>query len=548
LIKRNLILVIAVVAGSLILGSVWAMGAKVESSELDGCFIGVFREGAPANMGYINKFKGETGKKPAMIMWYQDWSCDFPREAADNAWKYGAVPHIVWEPWYWGDMDTIKLDNINKGQFDDYIKSWAKEIKKWGKPVFLRVAHEFNIDGYPWGIVNNGKDPNRYIRAYRRIVDIFKKEGVKNVKWVWCFMNYSYPDEPWNDYEKAYPGDDYVDWIGIDGYNWGKTQSWSDWQSFTVLFRDQMRRMKKLHPDKPIMVAEFGCAEKGGDKAAWIKELPGLLKSSMKDIDAIVLFDIRKETDWRVNSSQKSLSAFKSIMKDPYFLSSGAALAELTVSRGDAGKKVAEAKKAKKKVVLNGDLSDFTDASPIFLNLKKDFKEGVAWWGTKDLSGKIFIKWDEDNLYIGAKVNDNVPLVNQKIRGDIWNGDGIEFVISTKPGDNPKRESFSSTDFQIGLGAGDGKLNKPSIWIWQKYSSPKGSRIVTKKTSTGYNLEAMIPWKSFTKYTPRSGDKVGFDIALDDADTATRKCQLIWNGDFAFYRDPGVWGELKFVD
>jgi len=544
----SLVVLIAVV----VLGSAFsfsrAMGAKAEVAELDGCFIGVFREGAPENMGYINNFVGEVGKKPATIMWYQDWSCEFPKEACDNAWNFGAVPHIVWEPWYWGDMEAIKLDNINKGQHDAYIKKWAKEIKAWGKPIFLRVGHEFNIDGYPWGIINNGQDPKKYIKAYRRVVDIFKKEGVKNVKWVWCFMNYSYPEEDWNDYEAAYPGDDYVDWIGIDGYNWGKTQSWSDWQSFNFLFREQMRRMKKLHPDKPIMVAEFGSAEKGGDKAAWIKEIPGLLKSSMKDIDAIIWFDLRKETDWRIKSSQKSLDAFKHIIKDEYFLTSGKEMADLKLGKKKMEKRIAKAKRAKTPLAINGDLSDFSDAFPIYLNQKTDWKEGVAWWGPNDLSGKVLIKWDDQYLYVGAKVNDNVPLVNQKVRRDIWNGDGIEIVISANPGADKNRTEFGADDYQIGFGTGDGKLNKPSIWIWQNYSTPKGTYIVTKKTSTGYILEAKVPWSAFTNFRPKTGVKVDFDVALDDADTAERKAQLIWNGDFSFYKDPSVWGTLHFVD
>ncbi len=541
-----------IIIGLAIAGSAFslsrALGTKPNITEIEGSFVGIFRQDAPANMGFIRKFEKDSGKKPAMIMWYQDWSCKFPKDACDNAWAYGAVPHIVWEPWYWGDMETIKLDNINRGEFDDYIKSWAEAIKAWGNPIFLRVGHEFNIDGYPWGVINNDKDPKKYIKAYRRVVDIFKKEGVSNVKWVWCFMNFSYPDEPWNDYEAAYPGDDYVDWIGIDGYNWGTTQTWSDWQSFQYLFRDQMRRMRKLHPTKPIMVAEFASTEKGGDKAVWTKKIPQFLKVSMKDIAAIIWFDIRKETDWRIKSSEGSLKAFKQIMEDEYFLSSGEALANFIVGEKKRERKLAKALEAKSEIKLDGDLSDFSDTSPIYLNQREDFKEGIAWWGTKDLSGKIFIKWDNDNLYIAAKVNDNYPFVNQKRRGDIWNGDAIEFVLSTNPKADPVRQEFSGNDYQIGLGTGDGKENSPSIWIWQKYSQPKGSKIVVKKTSTGYNLEAMIPWESFTKFRPRSGVKVDFDIALDDADTAERKAQLIWNGDYAFYRDPSVWGTLQFSE
>ena len=123
-------------------------------------FFGLFREGAPHNMNYIKKFEEQTGKKPAMIMWYQDWAQTFPREDAQNVIDYGAVPQIVWEPWYWGDHNKISLKDIIDGKWDSYIATWAKEIKAFGQPIYLRVGPEFNIESYPWGVINNDKNPD----------------------------------------------------------------------------------------------------------------------------------------------------------------------------------------------------------------------------------------------------------------------------------------------------------------------------------------------------------------------------------------------------
>jgi beta-mannanase len=514
----------------------------------EGVFIGVFREGAPRNINYIKKFEKQTGKKPAMIMWYQDWAQSFPKDAAKHAVEYGAVPHIVWEPWYWGDRYKVKLKDIIAGKWDNYIKSWAKDIKKFEKTVFLRVGHEFNIEGYPWGVINNDKDPEIYIKAYRHVVDIFNKEKVKNVKWIWCFMNYSFPDKSWNDWAAAYPGDKYVDWIGIDGYNWGTTQSWSEWQAFKYLFRDQVRRSKKLWPDKPIMVAEFGSAEEGGDKAAWIKEIPGYLKTSMRDIDVIIWFDLKKETDWRIKSSKKSLAAFKQIMKDPIFLSSGEALAKLSVPSVKPKKEKAFAVTAPGTVVVDGKLSDWDKSNPISMKDSSYFREGLVWGGPEDLSGDAYLMWNETNLYLAADISDKIPLVNKKQKQNIWNGDAIEIVLSVDPKADPKRASFSRGDYQIGFGTGDGKSNMPSIWNWQRRRSPQGSEIAVSKKGEGYVLEAKIPWEFFRgKFVPSKGTKIGFDIAFDDADkTGERERQLIWNGDYYFYKDPSVWGVLEF--
>ena len=512
-------------------------------------FVGVFREGAPRNLNYIKQFEAQVGKKPAMVMWYQDWAQAFPRADAQSVIDYGAVPHIVWEPWYWGDKEKVKLRDIIAGKWDGYILSWARAIKEFGQPVFLRPAHEFNIEGYPWGIVNNEKDPGIYVKAFRHIVDIFRREKVNNVKWVWAPMNYSFPNEFWNDWEKAYPGNDCVDWIGFDGYNWGTTQSWSEWQVFKYMFRDQVRKARALWPKKPIMIAEFAAAEKGGDKAAWIKEIPAYLKTSMRDIDAVVWFDQNKETDWRINSSERSLAAFRSIMKDPLFAGSGTEMANYAVPVEREVKKIAAAVKASGPVKIDGKLNEWGNAAPIELKDAAFFKEGLNWGGPADLSGKVCLMWDDQNLYVAAAITDRIPLVNKKERQDIWNGDGMEIVLSTDPGADARRESFERGDYQLGFGTGNGRSNKPAVWNWQRRRSPNGSEISVKKVDKplGYVIEAKIPWEFFGAFRPKSGARVGFDVALDDADqTGEREKQFIWNGDYCFYKDPSVWGILEF--
>ncbi len=511
-------------------------------------FLGVFREGAPKNMGLIKQFEQQAGKKPAMIMWYQDWAQSFPKDDALAVINYGAIPHIVWEPWYWNLHDNVKLKDIIAGKWDSYIRSWAKDIKAFNHPIFLRVAHEMNMEGYPWGVVNNDKNPEIYIKAFRHVVDIFKAEKASNAKFVWAPMNYSFPNESWNDWVKAYPGNDYVDWIGFDGYNWGKTQTWSDWQVFKYLFRDQVRKAQKLWPTKPIMVAEFASSEKGGDKAAWIREIPQYLKTSMRAIDAIVWFDVKKETDWRINSSEKSLAAFKAIMKDPIFSSSGEALANLTQHPEIIPKQVAYALKASSPLRIDGDLSGWDKSSPISMKDLHFFKEGLKWGGPSDLSGNAYLMWDESYFYLAAEITDNMPLVNRKEGQDIWNGDAIEIVMSTNPKADPRRDSFESGDYQLGFGTGDGKAIKPSIWNWQRHRTPNGGEIVVKKTAKGYVLEARVPWSFFINgFVPSAGTRIGFDIAFDDADqSGERERQLIWNGDYYFYKDPSVWGILEF--
>jgi hypothetical protein len=297
------------------------------------------------------------------------------------------------------------------------------------------------------------------------------------------------------------------------------------------------------------MVAEFAAGEEGGDKAAWIKDIPGYLKTSMRDIDAIIWFDIKKETDWRINSSAKSLAAFKEIMKDQIFAGTGNTLATYTQKPGKPTKKLATAFKATQQIKVDGNINEWNKTSPIAMKDISFLKEGLIWKGPADLSGDIYLMWDEANFYLAALVDDVIPMVNTKENQDIWDGDAIEMVFSLNSAADPKRDSFGKGDYQIGFGTGDGRANKPTIWNWQRRRVPAGSEIVTKKIDgKGYIIEAKIPWSFFGNgFMPAVGSKIGFDVALDDADsTGEREKQFIWNGDFYFYKDPSVWGTLEF--
>ena len=544
--KTSLVILSAV----LLAGSVMSSVSKAENSS--GSYFGIFREGSPANISLVKKIEKNVGKNFTSIMWYQDWGCTFNPQVCDRVINRGAIPHIVWEPWLWKDKEKIKLDNIIAGEWDSYIKEWAVDIKNWGKPIFLRWGHEFNIEGYPWCVVNNGKDPEKYVKAYRHVVDIFKKEGTTNAKWIWCPMRESWPPEKWNNMEAAYPGDDYVDWIGIDGYNWGTTQSWSQWQTFKELFRDVARQLWRKHPTKPIMIAEFGSSEKGGNKAAWILDIPNDLKKQSY-IKALNVFEEKKEADWRLSADPKSLAAFKKILSDPYFASTpqGYFDAVLDTDTTTAStKKVIEAKQASRLPVIDGNLSDWADAEPIMLDQASQLQEGTSLWkGPKDLSGKVYVKWDDKNLYIAGDIVDNTPLINNKKKKNVWNGDAIEIVIGLNKNADPDRSEFVSGDYQIGLSTGNGTTNKPMVWIWQNSTAPTGAQISVTKTSApfGHRIEASIPWTELGNFTPSAGTSVSFDCALDDANKDERQIQLVWNGDFLFYKDPGVWGQLEFV-
>jgi beta-mannanase len=137
--------------------------------------------------------------------------------------------------------------------------------------------------------------------------DLFTSAGVTNVQWVWC------PNVPYagsTDLPGLYPGDAYADLVGLDGYNWGTTQSWgSTWVMPDALFGQGLSELAGLAPSKQVLIAETASAEQGGDKAAWNQSLIQYL-SANPGIMGFAWFDLSKEVDWRIDSSSSSASAF----------------------------------------------------------------------------------------------------------------------------------------------------------------------------------------------------------------------------------------------
>jgi hypothetical protein len=238
------------------------------------------------------------------------------------------TPLITWMPYGNGDP----LVEYIQGKHDAWVHAEAQKAKALGVQIFMRWGHEMDGNWYPWaGYVNgeggdggadvDGGVPStgygKYVDAWRHVHDIFVAEGATNVLWVWCPLVNDVPATPWNHWTDYYPGDDYVDWVGIDAYNWGSSSSCCVWQSFAALLTGSP--YQDYSSKKPIMLPETASAEVGGNKAQWITDMHHDLMTEFRDIRAVVWFDINKETDWRINSSPSALAAYQAMALDPYF-------------------------------------------------------------------------------------------------------------------------------------------------------------------------------------------------------------------------------------
>jgi len=274
-----------------------------------GAYTGV---GVPVNdPTLLDQFTKDSGEKPAIILDYIDWEWfpDFPTARMDKLTARGAYPLLTWEPWD-SRADTklqasYKLSKIIDGAHDTYISRWAQQMKKWDKPIMLRFAHEMNGDWYSRSEGVNGNVSGEYVKAYQHVHDIFTHEGANNVSWVWT-PNIEEADS--TPIGGLFPGDAYVDWVGLDGYNFGAVDGHS-WRTFEQTFATSITTVRGIS-SKPFIIAETACGTVGGDKAAWITDFFARL-TARPEIKAFVWFNYNKGIDYRIESSASAQAAYK---------------------------------------------------------------------------------------------------------------------------------------------------------------------------------------------------------------------------------------------
>lgn len=253
--------------------------------------------------GSVAQTAAKLGRTPLIHLTYYRWDSDWTGTVTKADLAAGRIPLVNWEP---HNVDFVKIID---GSLDSTITARANGSKALGKKFFLDFAAEMNGDE-AW----SGNNAPLYVSAYRHIHDLFVAAGATNVVWVWCpnVTDIQGGNRTTLDY---YPGDSYVDWTGVDGYNWGTKNG--GWQTFHEVFKDiyPLLAAKK----KPILIGEMSSAESGGDKGKWIDEIIPTLRTSFPLIKGLVWFDINKEADWRISSSPASEASFIHMANDPYF-------------------------------------------------------------------------------------------------------------------------------------------------------------------------------------------------------------------------------------
>jgi hypothetical protein len=259
----------------------------------------------------IDAYAKQVGRKPAIVLSYKRWDVKpfYPPEL-DQIAKRGALPMVSWEPWS-SSGKPAKLWAIARGRYDGYIRRSAKMAKAWGKPIMLRFAQEMNGSWAPWERGHVGSTPRSFILAWRHLVSVFRSVGADNVTWVWC-PNINTGHLPFMQY---YPGDRWVDWVGLDGFNWGGSIGW---RPFSEIFAGSYEELAR-RTSKPIVIAETGSGQTGGDKAAWVTSTLSRELPYFERVRAVVWYNAIDRSDFRIDSSASALRAFRRGIAQPLY-------------------------------------------------------------------------------------------------------------------------------------------------------------------------------------------------------------------------------------
>lgn len=269
---------------------------------------GVFLSDQPTRLE-LNRFSKIYSKTPDMVMVFIDWGKFVDQDVIKDVYGTKSVLVVTWEPWDAIGKKGIDYKALLKGSYDRYISDFASKIKDIKGEVFIRFAHEQNGDWYPWSGKKIGSED--YIRMWRYVKDLFDKNGVANARWIFAVNWEDVPCD--NHFLQYYPGDEYTDYVAIDGYNWGTQLPWGKWMEFKDIFYARYNEIVENIP-KPVIISEFGSASIGGNRARWIKKAFREV-SSMDKVSAVILFNVDKEADWRLKEGTADSRALRDSLR-----------------------------------------------------------------------------------------------------------------------------------------------------------------------------------------------------------------------------------------
>ncbi|MDQ0644026.1 glycoside hydrolase family 26 protein [Microbacterium murale] len=304
-------------------------------------YFGMYTAQAPFNFATFDEAALQAGSRQSLVGYFGGWDQTFRGDVVTSAWERGLVPMLTWEsrpidaPNDQSELPEYALPRIIEGDFDEYIRQYARDIVATGLPLAIRLDHEMNGTWYPWseqrtdGTSLNGNGPGDFVTMWQHVHDIFEAEGAGDlVIWTWApniVNNLPSRHQDISYLQSLYPGDEYVDLVGVSGY---LRSPFKEENNFTFDYTfDAILEQLRAITDKPLIIAEAGATEVGGNKPQWVASMfDAFAQPKNDDLIGFAWFNLavttisggeRVTNDWRINSRADSLAAFQEGLADP---------------------------------------------------------------------------------------------------------------------------------------------------------------------------------------------------------------------------------------
>lgn len=313
-----------------VLGTVGASGAATDPTLVFGAYAP--RVGNESEQQAVLNLEQQIGRRLGVVRDFERWNDQFPD--AYHTWlRTNGYPMILSVRGMLANGTHLSWADIASAQpgtslHNDMVR-WARGVKSYGLPVLF----SFNQEPELIANIPNGTSQD-FIAAWRKFVSVFRAEAVTNVRFLWVMTEWSFA-LPASDRRAAaswYPGDAYVDGMGVDVYNWhrcrpGINNAWASLRSLIEPFR----AFGAAHPGKPLWLAEWGGVEDpavAGRKAQWIQDAQAMFKEpAYAQFEGISYFNqtyhnAQFDCAWKVDSTAGSLNAFKTMANDVFYSAS----------------------------------------------------------------------------------------------------------------------------------------------------------------------------------------------------------------------------------
>lgn len=282
----------------------------------EGAYFGThFSAGLADRRDRIEQLEADLGRPLLIDHVYHRWDDEFPSDYDRWTMDQGRILFLNWTT-RTDSGPPVKFRDIISGALDDVIDARARAIADLGRPVLLGFGHE------PGALIGEGGSRSgteeEYVEAWRHVASRFDAAGARNVSWVWTLTAFAFKN---GDGEGLYPGDDVVDWVGVDGYvNVGCPWLNVPWSPWSELFAPA-DAFAAAH-DKPLVVAEFGLGEDPGDpqrKAEWLRDAAEEIQE-MESLKAVVSFNSQADCSSHIVTSEAALRGYRAMAQDPWLM------------------------------------------------------------------------------------------------------------------------------------------------------------------------------------------------------------------------------------